>query len=151
MNTGMWVVLVALTAAVAFGGIRMLTDGRVRAARPAPGGLSSATLGQPLGRTATFVQFSAPVCAPCRTTARLLGELTAGRDGVAHVELDVTDHLDVVERLGINRTPTVLLLDGAGTVRNRIVGTPRKAEVEQALARLDDTASEHTPKQKAAR
>ena len=86
------------------------------------------------------MQFSAEVCAPCRATARVLAEVTAGLSGVEHIELDAATRLDLVNELGITRTPTVLLLDGTGAVRNRIVGAPRKTEVLAALEVLTESS-----------
>ena len=67
--TGLWIVLAAVAVALAFGGYRALTDGRARAVRVDDGSprLDADQLGEPLGRAATFVQFSATVCAPANT------------------------------------------------------------------------------------
>ncbi len=56
-------------------------------------------------------------------------------DGVAHVELDAEAHLELVRRLNVVRTPTVLVLDGAGRVVRRATGAPRKPDVIAALGR----------------
>ncbi|WP_424923654.1 TlpA family protein disulfide reductase [Actinomadura darangshiensis] len=90
-------------------------------------------MGAELGEKATLLQFSSAFCAPCRTTRRVLGEVSAMVDGVAHVELDAEAHLDLVRRLNIVRTPTVLVLDEAGRVVRRATGAPRKPDVIAAL------------------
>jgi hypothetical protein len=54
-------------------------------------------------------------------------------DGVAHVELDAESHLDLVRRLDIRRTPTVLVVDPDGRITKRASGQPRKADVIAAL------------------
>jgi thiol-disulfide isomerase/thioredoxin len=95
--------------------------------------LKSAELGAEFGTRATLVQFSTAFCAPCRATKRILGEVADMVDGVAHVEVDAETHLDLVRRLGIVRTPTVLILDATGQVVRRAVGQPRKADVIAAL------------------
>ncbi len=133
--TGLIVVLAAVAVAAAFGLYRRATDGRVRATRD-EARLASEDLGDELGRAATFVQFSSAVCAPCRATRTLLTELVASEPELRHIEIDAEQRLDLVERFGIIRTPTVLLLDGTGTVRQRITGAPRKPEVLEALASL---------------
>ncbi len=102
-------------------------------------GLTSADLGAPLGAHATFAQFSSEVCAPCRRTAVVLSELAHEHAGVAHVELDVAEHLDLVRRLHILRTPTVLLLDPAGAVVGRASGAMSRHQAHAALAALDRT------------
>ncbi|MGC3953332.1 MAG: thioredoxin family protein [Propionicimonas sp.] len=135
--TGVWIVLAVVVLVLAFGGYRRLTDGRVRAVtRPEVPRLDAAQLGSELGSQATFVQFSSAVCAPCRSTHRLLTDLVAEEPAIAHIDLDAETRLDLVERFGVARTPTVLVLDAAGVVRHRIVGAPRKADLRAALAAL---------------
>ncbi|MBK8447205.1 MAG: thioredoxin family protein [Micropruina sp.] len=136
--TGLWVVLVALGVALVFGGYRALTDGRARPVRAAAKAddtprLHPAQVGESLGSSATFVQFSSSVCAPCRATHTLLAEVTGARPSVAHIDLNAETRLDLVKQFGITRTPTVLLLDRGGAVRHRIVGAARRAEVLEAL------------------
>ncbi|WP_033424059.1 TlpA family protein disulfide reductase [Actinomadura flavalba] len=89
--------------------------------------------GAVLGERATLLQFSSAFCAPCRATRRVLGEVADMVDGVVHVEVDAEENLDLVRRLGVLRTPTVLVLDAAGTVVRRAAGQPRKADVIAAL------------------
>ena len=54
-------------------------------------------------------------------------------DGVAHVEIDAESRLDLVRRLDIRRTPTVLVLGPDGRITKRASGQPRKADVIAAL------------------
>ena len=54
-------------------------------------------------------------------------------DGVTHVEIDADARLDLVRRLRINSTPTVLVLGPDGTIVQRATGLPRKADVIAAL------------------
>lgn len=121
--------LVAVLAlACAFGLFRRARDGRARS----EGGvltLGPDDLGSPLGARATLVQFSTEFCAPCRSARRVLARLAGDVDGVRHVELDATEHLELVRRLDVRRTPTVLVLDAAGRVRTRAVGVPDPAEL----------------------
>lgn len=86
-----------------------------------------------LGERATLVQFSTAFCQPCRATRRILDEVAAMVGGVAHVEVDAEARLDLVRRLDIMRTPTVLVLDASGRVARRASGQPRKADVIAAL------------------
>ena len=133
--TGLYVVVAATFLAVAFGTYRALTDGRIRGARRRDVGvrLLAEQLGEELGSSATFVQFSSAVCAPCRVTSRLLTDVVKDTPSVNHVEVDAETRLDLVEKLNITRTPTVVLLDRDGVVRHRIVGTPRKPHLLDAL------------------
>ena len=66
----------------------------------------------------------------------VLGDVAAMVPGVAHVEVDAESHLDLVRRLDVTRTPTVLVLDRAGRIRRRATGAPRKADVIAALGEL---------------
>jgi thiol-disulfide isomerase/thioredoxin len=72
-------------------------------------------------------------CAPCRATARVLGEIGSDLDGVDHLEIDLTDRPDLAQRFGILQTPTTLVLDASGTVRARIGGAARAGEVRSML------------------
>ena len=51
----------------------------------------------------------------------------------ADVLVDAEQHLDLVRRLGITKTPTTLVLDAAGRETSRASGPPRKPEVLAAL------------------
>ena|ERR1700712_2088849 len=82
--------------------------------------------GVPLGERATLLQFSTEVCAPCRSTAKVLGELADRADDVTHVELDVTHRADLAARYHVMQTPTTLILDRDGAVRARIGGAVRR-------------------------
>ncbi|MCZ4499898.1 MAG: putative thioredoxin [Marmoricola sp.] len=154
MSTGAWFLVVTLALAAAFGGYRALTDGTFRGTRrvgygrvtrklPGSQDASSAPVvasvveGTPwvddLGEQFTLLQFSSAFCAPCRATRRVLGEVVEVVPGVAHIEVDAEQHLDVVRRLGILRTPTTLILDSAGAEITRATGAPTKQQVLGAL------------------
>ena len=119
-------------------GAALAADGR----GPAPDGgqragpgpvLTGAELGHPLGGRATLVQFSTAFCAPCRATRVILADVAGLVDGVAHVEIDAESRLDLVRRLDIRRTPTVLVLGADGRIARRASGQPRKADLLAAL------------------
>lgn len=90
-----------------------------------------------LGDRATLLQFSTEFCAPCRATARLLDGVTGRRDGIAHVEVDLTDRADLARQLGILQTPTTFVLDPRGRTRARIGGAPRLGELVALLDSLE--------------
>ena len=90
-------------------------------------------LGAELGERATLVQFSTAFCQPCRATRRVLADVSASVPGVAHVEVDAESQLELVRRLDVRRTPTVLVLDASGRVVRRASGQPRPAGVIAAL------------------
>jgi thiol-disulfide isomerase/thioredoxin len=97
------------------------------------GALTDADLGASLGARATLVQFSTAFCAPCRPTRQILAQVAGMVDGVTHVEIDAASRLDLVRRLRINSTPTILVLGPDGAIVRRAAGLPRKADVIAAL------------------
>ena len=132
--TGIVMCVAVLAAASAFGMLQRRRSGRVRVRGRDDGKrLGAAELGQGLGERATLVQFSSAFCAPCRATRRVLGEVADIVPGVTHVEIDAEEHLDLVRRLDILKTPTVLVLDADGRIVRRATGQPRKEEVIAAL------------------
>ncbi|WP_127360756.1 thioredoxin family protein [Actinacidiphila soli] len=132
--TGLLVCVVVLAASGLFGLLHQRRQGRIRVrAKDSAERLTAAEIGGPLGERATLVQFSSAFCSPCRATRRTLGEVAEMVDGVRHVEIDAEAHLDLVRRLAILKTPTVLVLDGDGAVVRRAAGQPRKADVIAAL------------------
>lgn len=100
--------------------------------------LDAADLGADLGERATLVQFSTAFCQPCRATRRILDDVSRQVDGVRHVEIDAESHLDLVRRLDVRRTPTVLVLDPSGRVVRRASGQPRPVDVIAALGAVAD-------------
>ncbi len=137
--TGLLVVAATLVAASVLG-LWIQRSGRRLGSRRAGSGPADARevlgprdLGTELGSRATLVQFSSAFCQPCRATRRILDEVSTMVPGVAHVEVDAESHLELVRRLDVRRTPTVLVLDAAGAVVRRASGQPRKADVLAAL------------------
>ncbi|GAB3884553.1 thioredoxin family protein [Microbispora bryophytorum subsp. camponoti] len=141
---GIATVVTTLVLGVVIGLVLKRRDGRMRVVEHAP--VTSADLAADLGERATLVQFSTAFCQPCRATRRILGEVAAMVPGVRHVEIDAESRLDLVRRFGVLRTPTVLVLDGAGNVVKRASGLPRKADVIGALGAAVDGTS-HGPSQ----
>ena len=154
--TGLIVLIAVLALASAFGVWRKRTDGQVRLqpagadeTMPIPGVeddqvppsperggqqvLTAEKLGSVLGDKATLVQFSSAFCQPCRATRVILADVASGIDGVEHIEVDAESHLDLVREIGIMRTPTTLVLDGAGRITARASGVPRREQVVAAL------------------
>jgi len=141
---GLIALAAALAVATVVGAALRRRAGRFRAwtaRRPAGAGaagrvLTEADLGSRLGEQATLVQFSTAFCAPCRPTRQMLARVAGMADGVAHVEIDATARLDLVRRLHVTSTPTVLVLGPDGAVVKRAVGQPRQADVIAALGTL---------------
>lgn len=135
-------VIVLITTLLIATGVALLTrrrsSGRFRAAPGSndperPGALTQDDLGAPLGERATLVQFSTAFCAPCRPTRQVLAKVAGMIDGVEHVEIDAADRLDLVRRLRIQATPTVLVLGPDGSILRRATGQPRVPDVIAAV------------------
>jgi thiol-disulfide isomerase/thioredoxin len=152
VTLGLSVLVGAVVIGVVLSVLKSRFDGRFRGTRSISGSaaetavqddtssdrLTVADLGAELGERATLLQFSSAFCAPCRATRRVLGEVESMVAGVQHVELDAESHLDLVRRLDILRTPTVLVLDATGAIVTRASGQPRKADVIAALGTAVD-------------
>lgn len=135
--TGIVALLVALVAATLVAWAARARNGRFSSKGRGPAGevLTPADLGTKLGERATLVQFSSAFCAPCRATRVLLADVAGRIDGVVTVDIDAEKHLDMVRRLHIVRTPTVLVLDAGGAVSTRASGLPSRDQVMTALGR----------------
>lgn len=143
--------LAAVGLALAVGAWRLVADGRFRGA-PAGAGSTGASAsggygtagpavdvvrraGGELGERATLLQFSSAFCAPCRATRRVLADVAGRLDGVTHVEVDAEEHLGATRELAVLRTPTTIVLDGAGREVSRATGAPTSAQVLAAVGR----------------
>ncbi|MCD9154132.1 TlpA family protein disulfide reductase [Aeromicrobium duanguangcaii] len=136
--TGVQVLVAAVMVAGAAALIMRWKNGRFAApaADPQDGErLDPDDLGAPLGQRATLVQFSSAFCAPCRATRQVLSQVTSLVPGVAAVEIDAEAQLDLVRRMNVLRTPTVLVLDAQGRVVERASGAPTRDQVLVALDR----------------
>ena len=89
------------------------------------------------GKRVTFLQFSSETCSTCKQTARLFRELEATADDVLHIEVDITNRLDLASKFNILQTPTTLVLDHNGRVTSRIGGAPKQATIDQELGHFD--------------
>jgi thiol-disulfide isomerase/thioredoxin len=148
MATGLIILVVVLAAASVAGFAFRARQGRFRPAPPAPAGpppvtsagsgsaLTAADLGTPLGERATLVQFSTEYCTYCGPTRQLLAEVAGEQHGVAFVEIDAAERMDLTKRLRVLATPTVLLLGPGGTIESRASGTPRKSELRTAVGQV---------------
>lgn len=154
-SPGMIVLLLATVLAVAFGSYRLFTDGRFAGTHKIRGGgsgqdqsdvqtgadadpareilLSGTPWVTEQGERATLLQFSSAFCAPCRATRRILEEVATSVPGVNHIEIDAEEHLDVVRRLGVLRTPTTIIIGADGHEVTRAAGAPTKQQVLSAL------------------
>ncbi len=143
VSTGQGLLILFLIASLAGGGVWSVLNGRFRSSRPGPGAASAGVAeggvlaGTPyadqLGERATLVQFSSAFCAPCRAARVVLAQVADAVPGVRHVEIDAEQHLDLVRRTRVMRTPTTVVLDAEGRERGRASGAPSREQVLAAL------------------
>ena len=129
---GVVVAAVALVVAVAAGLVWRHRDGRFRES-PAAANPVLADLGVIPGTPLTLVQFSSAFCAPCRVARVLCADLADHSDGVHHIDVDAQSHVDAARALDIWRTPTVLLVDADGRVRQRASGAMTRQRLRSAI------------------
>ncbi len=132
---GLEILVASLVVASIFGIYRAKTDGHVKAKSEAHI-WSTHNCNIDLGEKATLLQFSSSFCQPCRATKLLLSDVASSIPGVAHVEINAEEHLPLVRELGINRTPTTLILDKTGTIRGKASGLPKRSEVLESLEQI---------------
>lgn len=141
--TGVLVLVGTLVLGVLTGTVLSLRNGRIR--RPTMSGMSAVPPPAPSPPPApvvdvltpgavTLVQLSTTFCAPCRHARAVLSRVAESTDGIAHVDLDITDRPGLAEALRVLRTPTTIAFDDEGTELLRISGVPRIATLRAALA-----------------
>ena len=94
------------------------------------------------GRKTTFIQFSSEYCTQCTQTARLLSELEKADDGILHVEIDITNRLELAKKFNVLQTPTTLVLDSKGRIKSRIGGAPKVSVIQQELEEIQKESFE---------
>lgn len=131
---GIAVLVAALVVATVAGLVIRARSGRVRTGGAARGGWALAGHAPGTDERVLLLQLSSPVCTPCRRTAAVLEELSAGTPGIVHTEIDVAEQPDVARELRVMRTPTVVAFDRSGEELLRLSGVPRAADLHTALA-----------------
>ena len=128
---------IVLTCATGFGIRYQRTRGEFRKKKTVNGPkLSAAIVGTELGSRATMVQFSSAFCTPCRATKALLEDMVKSMPDVRYAHIDAESHLELVSELDIRSTPTTLFLNGAGVEVGRAMGTPKRTQVQAAIAAI---------------
>ncbi|KAA9087280.1 TlpA family protein disulfide reductase [Microbacterium radiodurans] len=133
------ILAVLLTATVILGLVIRWRDGRPRSVshEETVDPLRLGAAPDALGRTATLLQFSTATCSRCPGVHRLLASLAGEEEGVAHLDVDLTDRPDIARHFNVLQTPTTLVLDSRGVVRTRFGGIPGREVVRLELLRLN--------------
>lgn len=99
------------------------------------------------GATLTLLQISAPLCSYCGAMRGILGDIAGVEPRTAHLEFDVSDATELVDRFAIRQTPTTLLVSASGDVISRLQGaTPAavvKTQVADAFTEIQRRADEY--------
>ena len=96
--------------------------------------------GQPVttfGERITFLQFSSEFCSQCVQTARVYRDLEQHSEGILHIEVDITNRLDLAKKFNILQTPTTLVLDASGRVTSRIGGTAKEQTIKDEIGHFN--------------
>jgi thiol-disulfide isomerase/thioredoxin len=85
------------------------------------------------GQKVTFLQFSSEFCTVCRQTAKLYSELEQVHPEILHIEIDITNRVDLANKFNILQTPTTLVLDSRGRVTSRIGGAVNQQTINHEI------------------
>lgn len=88
------------------------------------------------GKNATLLQFSAQYCAICPGVSKALGKLEYRHGNLKHIEVDITDRLELASHFNINQTPTTFVLNGKGEIVYRVSGAPKLDILTKELEKL---------------
>jgi thiol-disulfide isomerase/thioredoxin len=138
------IALIGLVLLASFVGLCVISiSGRARRINKGetvqPSKIGATKNGQPvtkLGEKVTLLQFSSDFCSSCKQTSALLAKIEKSQKGLLHIDLDITDRLDLAKTYSILQTPTILILNSRGEVVSRIAGTPKQATIESEIERL---------------
>lgn len=89
-----------------------------------------------LGEKVTLLQFSSDFCSSCKQTSVLLENVEKVRKGLLHIDLDISNRLDLARTYSILKTPTILILNSRGEVVSRIVGAPKQETIDLEIEKL---------------
>lgn len=141
LTIALFVTAALVVVAVGAGVVYRRTQGRART-------VDSAEVVDPrrlgadgLGEEATLLQFSTEMCSRCPGVHRMLSDIADGRDGVRHLDVDLTHRPDIAQHFRVLQIPTTLVLDRNGAIRTRFGGTPGRAVVELELTRLQEESA----------
>jgi thiol-disulfide isomerase/thioredoxin len=139
---GLLVALIAVVAIVAL--IWKATTGRAKNVNDGEvvnlAELGAVKNGKPvtsLTTNVTFLQFSTDLCSFCGPTARMFETLEKSDPNVTHIEVNVTDRMDLVKKYNILQTPTTLVLDKRGKIVKRIGGAPKAHHLVTEIGHFD--------------
>jgi thiol-disulfide isomerase/thioredoxin len=90
-----------------------------------------------LGQKVTFLQFSSEFCTACRQTSKLYSELELVHPEILHIEIDITNRVDLANKFNILQTPTTLVLNSRGRVTSRIGGAVKPQTIQHEIGSFE--------------
>lgn len=121
-----------VAATVAFSLWWRAREGRVRVVTDLFSAPELAILDAPAGHR-LLVEFTAPSCAPCAATRRVLEKVAAEHTDVVVRTVDVGEQVDLARHHKVLRAPTTFVVAAGGTVLGRVAGVPDAADVAALL------------------
>lgn len=88
-------------------------------------------------RRPLLVEFVSPFCYECKVAMPILKAASIVH-GTQLAVIDAKVRPDLASKYSIRHTPTILLVDGKGSVRAGWLGAPSDQELEEALLALSD-------------
>lgn len=79
-----------------------------------------------------IVDFWAPWCAPCHRVSPILDELSASRDDIRFVKLNVDDNPATAMNYSVSSIPTIVRFEG-GEVTQQAIGALPKSQLSSQL------------------
>ena len=89
------------------------------------------------GKKVTFLQFSSEFCTACAQTSKLYAELEKVHPEILHLEIDITNRVDLANKFNILQTPTTLVLNSRGRVTSRIGGAVKQQTIEDEIGSFE--------------
>ena len=89
-----------------------------------------------LGKKATLLQFSTEYCGQCPGVRRQLAQLEYRLGGLSHLEVDITERIEIAAKFNISQTPTIFVLNPSGEIVYRVGGVPKLPLLMQELEKL---------------
>ena len=93
--------------------------------------------------SAVLVEFFGEGCAPCTTVQARIEKLSEEIPDVQVVQIDAGSRLDIADRYGVKRVPTLFVTDGSLQIRWRASGVPSEDAIRAALLGPDWAGRPH--------
>ena len=86
-----------------------------------------------VSNSATVLLFTSTFCSECRTAKAIVKDVLKDYKDISYIEVDAESNLDLVRRVDIRSTPTILFLDSRGFEIARAKGAPKRDQLIKAI------------------